>query len=323
MRAARYERTGSASEVLRVGDVERPDPGPGEVRVRLAASGINPTDWKVRNGTTGTAPNDWQVPHHDGAGEIDAVGEGVDPGRIGQRVWVWFAAFGRRWGTAAQWTVIPATRAVDLPPNASFDLGASVGIPAMTAYRCLFADGSIEGADVLVAGGAGAVGHFAIELAKLAGARVATTVSGPAKADLALQAGADAVIDYHADDAIDQLRRFAPTFDRVVEVALGANLELDLAVAGPSTVIVTYASEAVDPTLPVRRCMTANLALRFVLIYGVPPGDLHTAAAAITDAMRAGALTELPVRRFPLEEIAAAQDAVQAGHVGKVLVELP
>ena len=323
MQAARYDRTGPASEVLRVTEVERPDPGPGEVRVRIRVSGINPTDWKARSGATGAPPHGWQIPHQDGAGVIDAVGDGVDAGRVGQRVWVWFAAFGRRWGTAAQWSVVPADQAVELPPNASFDLGASVGIPAMTAHRCLFADGPVDGANILVAGGAGAVGHFAIELAKFAGARVATTVSGPEKADLAREAGADVVVNYRADDAVEQLRNFAPTFDRIVEVALGANLELDLALAGPSTVVVTYASETTDPTLPVRRCMTANVSMRFVLIYGVPPGERLRAAAAVNDAMRAGALSELPIRRFPLAEIAAAHDAAEAAHVGKVLLDVP
>lgn len=321
MRAARYDRTGPAT-VLSVGEVDRPDPGPGEVRVRLRVSGVNPTDWKIRSGVTGGAPDGRQIPHQDGAGEVDAVGEGVDGGRIGQRVWVWFAAVGRRWGTAAQWTVVPEDRAVELPAPASFDLGASVGVPAMTAYHCLFTDGPLDGADVLVAGGAGAVGHFAIELAKHAGARVVTTVSGPAKAELARQAGADAVIDYTADDAIDRLRAFAPTVDRIVEVALGANLDLDLAVAGPRTVIATYANEVTDPTLPVRRCMGANVTLRFVLVYGVPIAGLHAAAAGVTEALRASALTELPIRRFSLDGVAAAQDAVKAGEVGKVLVDV-
>ncbi len=322
MRAARYDRTGP-SEVLWVDEVDQPAPGPGEVRVRLRVSGINPTDWKTRSGATGGEPDDWQIPHHDGAGEIDAVGDGVDERRVGQRVWVWFAAFGQRWGTAAQWTIVPADRAVELAPDASFELGASVGIPAMTAHHCLFADGALDGANVLVAGGAGAVGHFAIELAKFAGARVAATVSGPAKADLARQAGADTVINYSHDDAADQLRAFAPSVDRVVEVALGANMDLDLAVSGPSTVISTYANEATDPTLPVRAAMAANVRLRFVLVYGVPPEQRQAAAEGVAAAIRAGALSELPIRRFPLDEVAAAQDAVAAGEVGKVLLELP
>ena len=232
MKAALYDRYGPAREVLRVEDVERPEPGPGEVRVRMEFSGVNPTDWKSRSGATPRPIDGFQIPHHDGAGVIDAVGEGVDRGRVGQRVWLWMAAAGRRWGTAAEWTVVPVYAAVPLPDGVSAELGASLGVPALTAHRCLFADGSIDGQTVLVAGGAGAVGHFAIELAKRAGARVVSTVSGPQKADLAAKAGADLVVNYREPDAADQIRSFAGVagVDRVVEVALGANLQLDLAV---------------------------------------------------------------------------------------------
>jgi NADPH:quinone reductase len=323
MKAALYDRQGAASEVLRVEDVERPAPGPGEVLVKVKFSGINPTDWKSRSGATSRPIDGFQIPHHDGAGEIDAVGEGVDPARIGQRVWLWMAAAGRRWGTAAEWTVVPERNAVPLPPGVSAELGASLGVPAITAHRCLFADGPIEGRTVLVAGGAGAVGHFAIELAKHAGARVVTTVSGPHKAELAAKAGADLVVNYREPDAADQIRSFAGAggVDHVVELALGANLQLDLAViAQPDAQIVCYAAEATDPVVPVRACMNANVILRFVLLYGVPQEALERAAADITTALADGALTELPVTKFPLDEIAAAQDAVEAGAVGKVLV---
>jgi NADPH:quinone reductase len=320
MRAAVYESHGAAGEVLRVEEIDQPEPGPGEVRVLIEASGVNPTDWKARSGATPRPMSDFQIPHHDGAGVVDAVGEGVDPGRLGQRVWLWLAAAGRPWGTAAQWSVVPAGQAVPLPDGISAELGASLGVPAMTAHRCLFADGPLDGASVLVAGGAGAVGHFAIELARWAGARVAATVSGPAKADLAARAGADLVVNYRDPDAAAQLAAFAP-FDRIVELALGANLQLDLGLSGPGTHIVDYAAEPADPVLPVRACMTANIALRFVLLYGVPREFLLAAAADISRALAAGALTELPVTRFPLEQTAAAHDAVEAGAVGKVLVE--
>lgn len=224
MKAAVFDRTGPAREVLRIQDVERPEPGPGQVRVRVYVLGVNPTDWKIRAGATPREIDEFQIPHHDGAGVIDAVGEGVDPGRVGERVWVWFAAAGQRWGTSAEWTVVPAERAVRLPDGASMELGASLGVPAMTAHRCLFADGPLDGKTVLVAGGAGAVGHFAIGLAKWAGAKVATTVSNLDKAELAAQAGADLVVNYTEPDAADRLRAFAPSFDRIAEVALGANL---------------------------------------------------------------------------------------------------
>ena len=326
MKAARYDRYGPAREVLRVEDVERPEPGPGEVRVRVEFSGVNPTDWKSRSGATPRPIDGFQIPHHDGAGVIDAVGAGVDPGRAGQRVWLWMAAAGRRWGTAAEWAVVPVYAAVPLPDGVSAELGASLGVPALTAHRCLFADGPIDGQTVLVAGGAGAVGHFAIELAKRAGARVASTVSGPQKAELAAKAGADLVVNYREPDAADQIRSFAGAagVDRVVEVALGANLQLDLAVvARPDARIVCYAADGDDPVLPVRACMNANVELRFVLLYGVPAEALIQAAGDITDALADGALTELPVSRFPLDEIAAAQDAVEHRALGKVLVVVP
>lgn len=320
MMAAVYRATGPAREVLRVEEVPRPEPGPGEVLVRVHASGVNPTDYKSRAGATARPIDGFQIPHHDAAGVIEAVGEGVDPARTGERVWVWLAAHQRRWGTAAQWTVVPARQAVRLPDGTSFELGASLGIPAMTAHRCVFADGPVAGKTVLVAGGAGAVGHYAIELAKYAGARVVTTVSSSHKAALAAKAGADLVVNYREQDTIEQVKEFAPVVDRVIEVALGANLDLDLAVAGPSTAVVTYAADGPDPVLPVRACMTANVTLRFVLIYGVPDPALDAAVADITAALTAGALTELPVHRFPLGEVAAAHEAAEGHAIGKVLV---
>ena len=320
MKAAIYRSTGAARDVLRVEDVDRPEPGPGEVLVRVRASGVNPTDFKARSGTVPRPVDGFQIPHHDGAGVIEAVGPGVDPARAGQRVWLWFAAHGSRWGTAAEWTVVPSRQAVLLPDGASFELGASLGVPAMTAHRCLSADGPVTGETVLVAGGAGAVGHFAIELAKYAEARVVTTVSGPEKAALAAKAGADLVVNYRDPDVIDQIKAFTPVVDRVAEVALGANLRLDLALAGPSTVVVTYAADGPDPVIPVRACMTANVALRFILVYGMPSPAFDAAITDITAALTAGALTELPVHRFPLSEITAAHEAAESGVVGKVIV---
>jgi NADPH:quinone reductase len=323
MKAAIYEAPGPAREVLKVTEVERPEPGPGEVRVRVHASGVNPTDVKARSGATPRPIDGFQIPHHDGAGVIDAVGTGVDPARVGQRVWVWFAAAGRKWGTAAEWTVVPDRQAVPLPDGVDMELGASLGVPAMTAHRCLFADGPVAGRTVLVAGGAGAVGHFAIELAKRDGARVAATVSSPQKAELASKAGADLVVNYRETDVASQVRALSAQVDRVIEVALGANLQTDLALSGPETVVVTYAAEPSDPVLPVRACMTANVTLRFVLLYGVPPAALDQAAADITAALGVGDLTALPVHYFPLDDIAAAHEAVENGVLGKVLVMPP
>src|SRR6202050_61482 len=229
-------------------------------------------------------------------------------------------AAGGRWGTAAEWTVVPARHASPLADGASFELGASIGVPAMAAHYCLFSDGPVPGQTVLVAGGAGAVGHFAIELAKRAGARVITTVSSSEKAVLAEKAGADLVVNYRSADAIQQIHAFAPAVDRVIELALGANLALDLAVAHPGPTIMTYAAEAADPVLPVRPCMTANVTLKFMLLYTLPAEAHDRAVADITAALAAGDLTGLPVHKYPLDHIVAAHEAAEGGVLGKIIV---
>jgi NADPH2:quinone reductase len=200
------------------------------------------------------------------------------------------------------------------------ELGATMGVPGLTAHRCVFADGPVTGKTVLVQGGAGAVGHYAIELAKRGGARVVTTVSGPEKAELARAAGADLVINYREGDVAGQVRPFAERVDRIIEVALTANLDTDLALSGPDTVVVTYAADGPDPELPVRACMSANVTLRFVLLYGVPQAALDQGAADLTAALESGALTPLPPHRFLLDNHAAAHEAVENGVSGKVFV---
>jgi NADPH2:quinone reductase len=320
MRAAFYEQTG-ASDVIQVGELAAPEPGPGEVRVRVAFSGVNPTDWKSRSGTTGGVNGDFQIPNQDGSGVIEAVGEGVDSGRAGERVWVFFAARQRQWGTAAEYTVVPAAHAVPLPDGASFELGASIGIPAMTAHRCLFADGPIEGKSVLVAGGAGAVGRAAIELARWAGAeRVIATVSNEEKAQIARDAGAHATVNYKDGEAAEQLKDAG--VERVVELSLGQNLELDLAAAGPHCAIASYANEGANPELEVRKLMVPNIVLRFVLVYTMPTEAIEQSKVDITRALEAGALSEPPLHRFSLDRTADAHDAVEQGAIGKVLIEI-
>lgn len=322
MRAAVYTSIGAADEVLAIREIECPEPGPGEVRVRMAVSAVNPTDVKTRSGATPRAIDDFQVPHMDGAGTIDAVGEGVDADRIGERVWLLLAAFGSRWGTAAQWSIVAADRAIPLPDTASFELGATLGVPAVTAAHCLFADGPIAGRDVLVAGGAGAVGRAAIQLARWAGARVCATVSSDAKARIALDAGAHTTVNYRAADAAEQLRAWSPMVDRVIELALAQNLELDLAVAGPGTTIVTYAIDGPDPVIPVRRSMIAGVTYRFMLLYTVTAADLAAAVHQVSAALAADALDLPPIQRFVLDDIVAAHQAQEAGPIGKVLVDI-
>jgi NADPH2:quinone reductase len=314
MRAAVYRADG----VLSVEDVETPEPGPGEVRVRVTVSGVNPTDWKAR-----AAGAELQVPNQDGAGVIESVGPGVDAARVGERVWIYFAAWQRPWGTAAEYTVVPAEQAV--PFAASDDLGASLGIPALTAYHCLLADGPIEGRTVLVAGGAGAVGHAAIELARWAGARVVSTVSSDEKAALAREAGADAVVNYRDGDAVERIRAAAPDgVDRVVEVDLKSNTALDLDVAAANAVIASYAADRDHvAVIPVRRLMAPNIVLRFMLVYTIPRDALRAAVDGVSRAVEVGALTTLPLHRFTLDGVAAAHDAVQGGAVGKVVIDIP
>lgn len=323
MRAASYRRRGPVQDVVTVGEVDEPRPGPGEVRVAVAVSGVNPTDWKSAEGTA-PLPHPLQVPNQDGAGVIESVGEGVDPVRVGQRVWLFHAAQDRPWGTAAELSVVPAGQAVPLPDSVSLDQGAGIGIPAITAHGVLTSDGPIAGRTVLVAGGAGAVGHAAIELAVRAGARVITTVSSAEKAELARAAGAHGVVNYRDPDAAAQVRSLAPDgVDRIVELALGTNLELDLAVIAPHGVIVTYGAEpGGDPVVPVRRLMTDNLTLRFALVYHFTERQIEDAVREICDALEAGDLSPLPAVRFPLDRTADALAAVKAGAVGKVLVDI-
>ena len=315
--------TDEGSADLQVREIETPEPGQGEVRVRVAISGVNPTDWKARK--RNPPPGRLVVPNQDGAGTIDAVGPGVSPDRIGERVWVLLAAHGS-WGTAAEYTVVPAANAIPLPDNASFELGASLGVPALTASYCLSVDGPPAGLTVLVSGGAGAVGHAAIELARFEDAgHVIATVSGDEKAELARQAGAQTVINYRDADVVEQIRAAAPNdIDRFVEVALHENIELDLAVAAPHAVITSYAADDSSVAqVPVRRLMAPNLTLRFMLLYTVPQQQLRDAIERTTRAVAAGARTTLPIHRFSLEQIADAHDAVEGGAVGKVVIELP
>lgn len=329
MKAAWYETKGSARDVLRVG--ERPDPKPaaGEVRVRIRMSAVNPSDTKSRGGLrVREMPFPVVIPHQDGAGEIDAVGEGVDTARIGERVWVYEANLGRPFGTAAQYCCVPAHKAVQLPDGVGFEVGACMGIPVMTAHRCVFADGPVQGKTVLVQGGAGAVGYYAVQAAKLGGAaRVIATVSRDEQAARAREAGADAVINRKTENVVEAVRKLcgaeAP-LDRVVEVAFGANLADDIALLKPTGVIATYASDAVpEPTVPFWPMLAKDLTVRFVLVYAMPREAHDEAARWISETLAAGRLKHQFFDTFALDDIAAAHEATEAmANVGKVLVAI-
>jgi NADPH2:quinone reductase len=306
----------------------------------VQVSGVNPTDWKARRGSGGDGqlPFPEVVPNQDGAGTVDAVGDGVDPSRVGERVWLWEAAWQRADGTAQEYVVLPERQAVRLPDGVSFDVGASLGIPALTAHRCLtvselgptgLAPGVLAAQTVLVAGGAGAVGHAGIQLARWAGARVITTVSGDEKAKLARASGADHVVNYRSSDAADQIRGLAPDgVDVVVELAPAANAALDAAVLAANGTVAVYATDGGNQLdLSVRELMSRNIRYQFVLVYTVPPGAKDQAVADVAAAAADGALpvgddAGLPHHRFPLDRTAEAHAAVERGAVGKVLIDV-
>lgn len=335
MRSIIYSRPGSA-DVLELVERSIPEPGPGEVRVRIVVSGVNPTDWKSRaNGPLEFAE---VTPNQDGAGIVDAVGDGVTQFAVGDRVWTYFSARNRPTGTAQEFTVLPVERVVTLPLGASFDVGATMGVPALTAHRALTVleggptrlhPGALDGTVVLVAGGAGAVGHAAIQLARWAGATVITTVSTDEKAALARAAGAQHVVNYRTDDAAVAIASIAPGgVDIVVEVSIVHNAALDANVVGPRAVVSMYADDGGDTAnIAVRPNMMKNTRYQFVLLYTIGDEAMAAAVDDVTEALIAGALPVgeehgLPLVRFPLAETAAAHRAVQDGAVGKVLIDV-
>jgi len=326
MIAAFYERKGSARDVLMVSDLPDPEPGPGEVRVRIAASAVNPTDTKARSGRKGNMTMQFPrvIPHQDGAGTIDRVGRGVPAQRVGQRVWIYEAQWQRPSGTAAQLATVPEENAVPLPGGVSFEEGACLGIPAITAHACLFSDGDIAGRTVLVAGGAGAVGYYAVQLARLAGARVIATVGSPEQEALVRQAGIEDVLERRESGLNQRILRATDGrgVDRIVEVALGVNLPLDAELLALSGVIATYASDAdSEPALPFRTFLVKNATIRFVLVYLVSPEAHRAAVRDLTEHLQRGRLRHSIARRFALADIAAAHEAMEAGHLnGKVIV---
>jgi NADPH2:quinone reductase len=338
MRAVEYVRTG-AVDVLELVEREVREPAPDEVRVRIAVSGVNPTDWKARAGNgDGAALPHPQVPGQDGAGIVDTVGDAVTHVAPGDRVWLWDAAYRRTDGTTQELAIIPAGQVVALPDSASFDVGASLGIPALTAHRALTAreggpdrltPGALDGVAVLVTGGAGAVGHAAIQLAVWAGATVITTVSSDEKAALARKAGAHHVINYRSEDVVALVKDIAPAGVAViVEVNANANITADLAIleTGGTISIYTGAGDAALP-IPVRASMSGNVRLQFIMTYTTTAEQKRSAVDAVSEALAAGALevgdeTGLPITRFPLKHTADAHQAVEDGAIGKVLIDV-
>jgi NADPH:quinone reductase len=323
MRAVWYERNGAA-DVLHLGEMPDPMPGPGEVRVRMVTSGINPSDWKRRQGLTRRLEFPRVIPHQDGAGVIDQVGPGVPTSRLGERVWLYQAQIGRAFGTAAEYTVQPATRAVLLPSNTGFVEGAGLGVPAMTAHRCVLADGPVTGKTVLVTGGAGAVGHYAIQWAKLHGARVMATVSSEHKAEIARGAGADATINYRTENTVQRLMDLTggTGVDHIVEVDFAGNFPVSREVLRPNGVLAIYAAgTASQPAMPLQ-FKASNITVRFVLVYDMPEAAKQAAVQDITALLAGGKLRHLPGPCFPLESVREAHQAVEGGAIGKVVLEV-
>ena len=339
MRSIEFSTTGGP-EVLTLVEGPVPDPGPGEVRVRIHRSGVNPTDWKTRRGARAGEPVEpAQVPNQDGAGVVDAVGQGVQSSLLGLRVWIWEAAHQRpRGGTAQEYAVVPARHVVLLPDVASFDLGASLGVPFLTAHRCLtvtedgparLGPGTLQGRVVLVAGGAGAVGNAAIQLARWSDATVITTVSSPEKARLAAHAGADHVIDYRRQDVVAEVRAIAPEgVNTIAEVSPAANAGLDAEVLARHGSVAVYANDGGSTMeLPVRVSMVPNVRWQFVYVYNAPDSwrtrALEDVAAAVLDgAVRVGEEAGLPLHHYSLEQTAQAHAAVESSIVGKVIIDV-
>jgi NADPH:quinone reductase len=325
MRAAVYTRKGPAKEVLSVIEVPTPIPGAGEVRVKLAWSGVNPSDVKSRGGTIPVAfPR--VIPHSDGAGVIDAVGEGVPTSRMGERVWIWNGQWGRADGTAAEYIVLPSPQAVTLLDNVALEAGACLGIPALTAYHAVTMDGGVADKSVLIAGGAGAVGHYAVQIAKTQGARlVIATVSSPEKAALAAAAGADVVINYKAEDLKERAREAAGDsgIDRIIEVDFAANVAVDLDLVAPEGDVVVYGSGS--PHIPITffPLIVKNVRLRFFIVYHLTPPDRAAAIAGLNEMMASGRLIHNIAVRLPLAAIAEAHEIVERGAAaGNTVVEL-
>ena len=331
MKAIWYEKTGPAADVLRFGRQDAPVPAAGEVRVRLAVSGVNPSDTKRRAGWIGLSmPHPRIIPHSDGAGTIDAVGEGVagvDGARVGERVWLWNAqSGGRPFGTAAEYAAVPAAQAVPLPDGASFADGAGLGVPGCTAHYAVYGDGPVGGKRILVQGGAGAVGHLAVQLATLGGAEVIATVSSAAKAEVALSGGARHAIDYRREDVAGRVLDVTDGegVDRIIEVDLAANLETDVAVLRENGAIASYSSTS-GPELSLAYYPLAfkDLRIHFVQGYLLPPAARRAAVRDLTTWLAAGQLEVRVAATFPLAETASAHEALESGRAdGKILVEI-
>ena len=326
MQAAWYAAPGPAREVLTVGEVPTPEPQAGEVRVRLYSSGVNPSDVKSRAGAIGRN-SDFEriIPHSDGAGVIDKVGDAVSARSVGDRVWVYNAQFLRPNGTAAEYVVLPEALTVPLPDSAGFEVGACIGIPVITAYQAAASGGPVDGKTVLVTGGAGAVGHYAVQIARLQGATVIATVSSPEKAAHAESGGAQHTINYRSEDVVARITEITDGrgVDLAVDVDTSANAAMLAGAMAPYGTIASYGASNAEAMIPVRDLRNKNVTLRFVLMYALNARELGAAIGGITEMLEKGALQHAIAARYPLSEIAAAHEAVEQGTaIGNVVLDI-
>ena len=327
MRAAWFSRFGSAQEVLQLGEVEKPEPGIGEVLVRLSTSGVNPSDVKKR---AGSFPNlldtGFVIPNSDGAGVVESVGEGVSKDRIGERVWVYQAQYGRRFGTAAEYVTLESNRAVYLPENTSFDIGACLGIPAMTAHRAVFSDGDVSGQTLLITGGAGRVGFYAIQWAVQSGARVIATASNPDDVAACKGVGAECIVNHRDPDWPSLVAEFTndEPIDRIIDVELGANLANAVMLIKIGGVIATYSSTQIsEPKLPFYEMMYKDLTLRFIIVYAMPETAKDQAIKDIDIALGNKSLIHRVSHQLPLSEIVKANELIETGgFAGSVVLNI-
>ncbi len=330
MRAAYYEQNGSAREVLRVAEVETPQAGPGEVRVKLSHSGVNPSDVKSRQGATRKIAWPRLIPHSDGAGQIDQVGDGIAKSRLGERVWVWNGQWKRAFGTAAEFIALPAAQAVKLPDKVSFEAGACLGIPAMTAIHAVALAAADKGTTLLIAGGAGSVSQYAIQFAKALGATVLTTISSPEKAAAAREAGADHTIDYKREDVGERVMELTGKrgVDAVIEMDLTANAKLIPFVLRPKGSVIVYGTGAPMVSLPAFFCLTQSIRVQFFLVYELDTSERERAVSAISRALEQSSLSigklinRVATPTYALADTAAAHEAVERGTIGNVIVTM-
>jgi NADPH2:quinone reductase len=325
VRAAWYERTGKAREVLVVGEMPDPVPGAGEVRVALRTSGVNPSDWKARMGSRPMlGPR--IIPHSDGAGVIDRVGAGVPASRVGERVWVWNGQWKRIFGTCATMITLASEQAVPLPQNVSFEAGACLGIPALTAYRALTTDGNVAGKSVLVTGGAGGVGHYALQLARLLGARqILTTISSEAKASHARAAGADATINYKTENLVERVRELTGGrgVDRIVDLDIAGHGKLIPDLIAKDGIVAAYGTNNQQVGFEFTRMIMTGVGVRFFIVYELAKDVRDAAISHLTRLLEADLLRHAVAATYPLDQIVGAHEAVEQGrHMGNVVVTM-